>query len=76
MFINLIVLIFVWMWGLVYCGKLDENQVFIDFVQMLERVCIEIVEFGFMMKDLVLLVGEKQLWFLMIGFFDKVDENL
>lgn len=42
---------------------------------ILESVCILIVEFGYMIKDLVLFVGFDQVWLINIGFLDKIDEN-
>ena len=43
---------------------------------MLESVCVDTVEAGFMTKDLALLVGADQRWLSTTGFLDKVAENL
>lgn len=56
MFINFIVFIFVWIRGLVYRVKFDNNKEFVFFVNVLEEVFIEIIEVGFMIKDLVVCI--------------------
>ncbi|WP_029906946.1 isocitrate dehydrogenase (NADP(+)) [Prevotella sp. 10(H)] len=57
---NPIASIFAWTRGLAHRGKLDENQLLIDFATKLEETCIEVVEQGKMTKDLALLVhGDK-----------------
>ena len=43
---------------------------------MLERVVVQTVESGHMIKDLALLVDPNQGWLTAIGFLEKVDENL
>ena len=57
---NPIASIFAWTRGLAHRGKLDNNQVLIDFCETLEATCIQVVEGGKMTKDLALLVhGDK-----------------
>jgi isocitrate dehydrogenase len=73
---NSVASIFAWTRGLSHRAKLDSNQALTNFAQILERVCIDTVESGFMTKDLAILVGPDQQWLTTEGFLDKVDENL
>ena len=73
---NSIASIFAWTRGLAHRAKLDDNRRLAEFSHVLEKVCIETVESGFMTKDLALLVGPDQKWLTTEGFLDKVDENL
>ena len=73
---NSIASIFAWTRGLAHRAKLDDNEALAKFASTLEKVCVDTVEFGFMTKDLALLVGPDQKWLSTEGFLDKVDENL
>lgn len=73
---NSIASIFAWTRGLAHRAKLDDNEALKNFSSILEKVCIETVESGFMTKDLALLVGPEQAWLSTTGFLDKIDENL
>jgi isocitrate dehydrogenase len=73
---NSIASIFAWTRGLAHRAKLDDNAQLAKFAATLEKVCVDTVEFGFMTKDLALLVGPDQKWLSTTGFLDKVDENL
>ena len=73
---NSIASIFAWTRGLSHRAKLDSNQELADFAHLLEKVCVDTVESGFMTKDLALLVGEQQSWLTTEGFLDKVSDNL
>jgi len=73
---NSIASIFAWTRGLAHRAKLDDNDALLNFVQVLERVCVDTVESGFMTKDLALLVGPEQKWLSTTGFLDKIAENL
>jgi isocitrate dehydrogenase len=53
---NPIASIFAWTRGLAFRGKLDGNQLLIDFANALEAVCIETVESGKMTKDLAICI--------------------
>jgi len=53
---NPIASIFAWSRGLQHRAKLDNNKKLQDFVENLEKVCIETIEAGFMTKDLALCV--------------------
>jgi isocitrate dehydrogenase len=46
------------------------------FAQILEKVCVDTVEDGWMTKDLALLVGPDQKWLTTMGYLEKVDDYL
>ena len=73
---NSIASIFAWTRGLAHRAKLDDNAALGRFADMLEKVCVDTVEAGFMTKDLALLVGPDQAWLSTTGFLDKVDGGL
>jgi isocitrate dehydrogenase len=73
---NPIASIFAWTRGLAYRGKFDETPEVIKFAEILEQVCVETVESGFMTKDLALLVGADQGFLTTEEFLAKLDENL
>jgi len=77
---NPIASIFAWTRGLMFRGKLDNNQELIDFCQVLEKVCIETVESGIMTKDLALCIHgktlEKKHYVNTNSFLNSLDENL
>lgn len=73
---NSIASIFAWTRGLLHRAKLDDNAELANFAHILERVCIDTVEDGYMTKDLALLIGPEQKWLSTTGFLDKIDENL
>jgi isocitrate dehydrogenase len=79
---NPIASIFAWTRGLAFRGKLDGNQELIDFCNLVEKVCIDVVESGRMTKDLAmnvfpdkkLIPGEDYLY--TEPFLDAIDEGL
>ena len=73
---NPIASIFAWTRGLAYRGKFDGTPDVEAFANLLERVCIDTVEAGFMTKDLAILIGPDQAWLNTTAFLDKIDENL
>ncbi|ABM45178.1 NADP-dependent isocitrate dehydrogenase [Bartonella bacilliformis] len=73
---NSIASIFAWTRGLAHRAKLDNNEKLKNFAAILEMVCINTVEEGFMTKDLAILIGPKQSWLSTVGFLDKIDQNL
>ena len=78
---NPIASIFAWTRGLEFRGKLNDNQLLIDFYHALETVCAETVESGKMTKDLaVCLHGNKVAhgrdYFYTEEFLAALDENL
>ena len=68
--------IFAWTQGLKHRAKLDGNAELERFASLLEKVCVDTVEAGFMTKDLALLVGPAQGWLSTEGFLDKISDNL
>ncbi|MDP7670234.1 MAG: NADP-dependent isocitrate dehydrogenase, partial [Alphaproteobacteria bacterium] len=46
------------------------------FARTLEKVCVNMVESGFMTKDLALLIGPEQSWLTTQEFLDKLDQGL
>lgn len=73
---NSIASIFAWTRGLAHRAKLDNNNDLKEFSAILEKVCVDTVESGYMTKDLALLIGPDQKWLSTTGFLDKIDENL
>jgi isocitrate dehydrogenase len=73
---NPIASIFAWTRGLSYRGKFDGTPELQRFAEILERVCIQTVEAGFMTKDLAMLIGPDQTWLTTEQFLDKLDANL
>jgi len=73
---NPIASIFAWTRGLAYRGYIDNTPDVTRFAHLLEKVCIDTVEAGFMTKDLAILVGPDQKWLTTRQFLSKLDENL
>jgi len=73
---NPIASIFAWTRGLNHRANLDGNPDLEFFASVLERVCIETVEAGFMTKDLAILIGPEQPWLTTQEFLAKLDERL
>lgn len=73
---NPIASIFAWTRGLAYRAKFDGTPDVAMFAEMLEQICIETVESGFMTKDLATLIGPNQKWLTTNQFMDKLDERL
>ncbi len=73
---NPIASIFAWTQGLKYRGRFDGNDALMDFAEILEQVCVQTVEAGYMTKDLALLVGGDQGYLTTQQFLDKVVDGL
>jgi isocitrate dehydrogenase len=73
---NPIASIFAWTRGLAYRGQFDNTPDVSDFAKLVEKVCIDTVESGFMTKDLAVLISPDQPWLTTTKFLDKIDENL
>ena len=73
---NPIASIFAWARGLYHRGKLDGNEDLKKFVKILEKICIETVESGYMTKDLAILIGPSIKYLTTNQFLDKIDDNL
>ena len=73
---NPIASIFAWARGLYHRGKLDNNEDLKKFVKILEKICVQTVEDGFMTKDLARLVGKNQKYLTTNEFLEAIDSNL
>ncbi len=73
---NPIASIFAWTRGLSYRAKFDNTPDVKAFAELLEKVCVDTVEAGFMTKDLAALIGKDQKWLTTTQFLDKLDEGL
>ena len=73
---NPIASIFAWTRGLSHRGKLDDNNDLIKFADILEKICIQAVENGFMTKDLAILIGKNQKYLTTNQFLEVIDSNL
>jgi isocitrate dehydrogenase len=73
---NPIASIYAWTRALDFRGKFDGTPEVSTFAKLLERVCVDTVESGFMTKDLALLISPDQPWLTTTEFMDKLDENL
>ena len=58
---NPIASIFAWTRGLAHRAKIDKNSKLKKFCLLLEEVCVNLVEKGFMTKDLALLLHKENL---------------
>ena len=72
---NPIASIFAWTRALHYRGEFDKTPEVERFAELLEKVCVDTVESGFMTKDLAILIGDDQQWATTSEFLDKLDEN-
>ena len=73
---NPIASIFAWTRGLFYRGSFDGTPEVVRFAELLEKVCREAVEDGFMTKDLAILVGPDQEFQTTGQFLDTLDGRL
>ena len=73
---NPIASIFAWARGLYHRGKLDNNEDLKKFVKILEKVCIQSVENGFMTKDLAVLINKNQKYLTTNQFLEVINLNL
>ncbi|HVZ95632.1 MAG TPA: isocitrate dehydrogenase (NADP(+)) [Chitinophagaceae bacterium] len=78
---NPIASIFAWTRGLAFRGKLDNNQLLIDFCHTLEAVCIETVESGKMTKDLAVCINGNKVshekdYLYTDEFLEAINDNL
>jgi isocitrate dehydrogenase len=73
---NPIASIYAWTRALDFRGKFDGTPEVSTFAKLLERVCVDTVESGFMTKDLAILISPDHPWLTTTEFMDKLDENL
>ena len=73
---NPIASIFAWTRGLSHRGKLDNNKELVKFSNILENVCINTVEEGYMTKDLAMLISKNSKFLTTSQFLEKLDQEL
>lgn len=78
---NPIASIFAWTRGLEHRAKLDQNTELKKFADTLEKVCIEVIESGFMTKDLAICIKglsnvQRDDYLDTFAFIDKLAEKL
>ncbi|XP_069790567.1 isocitrate dehydrogenase [NADP] cytoplasmic isoform X2 [Narcine bancroftii] len=78
---NPIASVFAWTRGLSYRAKLDNNSALQNFCTILENVCVETIESGFMTKDLAACIKglpnvQRSDYLNTFEFMDKLAENL
>ena len=77
---NPIASIFAWTRGLWHRGNIDCNEELLNFCDVLEKSCLNMIESGYMTKDLALLVGPSQKWLtteeLLNTFKKELERNL
>ena len=73
---NPIASIYAWTRGLLYRGRMDGTPDVVKFAEMLEKVCVDLVEAGKMTKDLAILIGEKTPHLTTEEYLDAVDAEL
>ncbi len=73
---NPIASIFAWTRGLIYRGRFDNTPDVTHFAEILEPVCVQTVESGFMTKDLATLIAKDQPFLTTQDFLSKIDDNL
>jgi isocitrate dehydrogenase len=73
---NPIASIFAWTRGLLYRGAFDGTPEVVRFAENLEKVCIDTVEGGDMVRDLAILIRADHPWLTTNQVLDKLDTNL
>jgi len=73
---NPIASIFAWTRGLTHRGKLDGNEDLIKFSNILENICVNTVENGYMTKDLAILINKNSKFLTTNQFLEKLDQKL
>jgi isocitrate dehydrogenase len=73
---NPIASIFAWTRGLQYRGRMDETPDVVNFANLLEKVCIDVVESGKMTKDLAALIVPHPAYLTTDLFMDAIDAEM
>jgi isocitrate dehydrogenase len=73
---NPIASIYAWTRGLQYRGKFDNTPDVVAFADMLERVCVDVVESGRMTKDLAILIRPDHPYLTTEEFLAAIDTEL
>ncbi len=73
---NPIASIYAWTRGLIFRGKMDGTPEVIKFAEMLEKICVDVVESGKMTKDLAILIRPDHPYLTTEEFLGAVDAEL
>jgi isocitrate dehydrogenase len=73
---NPIASIYAWTRGLIFRGKMDGTPDLINFAQLVEKVCVDMVESGKMTKDLAILIRADHPYLHTEDFLMEIDKEL
>jgi isocitrate dehydrogenase len=73
---NPIASIYAWTRGLHYRGTIDQTPEVVRFAEILEKVCVDVVETGKMTKDLAILIRADHPYLTTEAFMDEIDAEL
>ena len=73
---NPIASIYAWTRGLIFRGKMDNTPDVVNFAQLVEKVCVDMVQSGKMTKDLATLIRPDHPYLNTEDFLGAIDEEL
>jgi len=73
---NPIASIYAWTRGLIFRGKMDGTPDLVNFAQLVEKVCVDMVESGKMTKDLAILIRADHPYLHTEDFLLEIDKEL
>jgi isocitrate dehydrogenase len=73
---NPIASIYAWTRGLIFRGKMDNTPDLVNFAQLVEKVCVDMVESGKMTKDLAILIRPDHPYLHTEDFLMEIDQEL
>ncbi len=73
---NPIASIYAWTRGLIFRGKMDNTPDVVNFAQLVEKVCVDMVQSGKMTKDLATLIRPDHPYLNTEEFLGAIDEEL
>ena len=73
---NPIASIYAWTRGLIFRGKMDDTPEVVKFAELLEKICVDVVESGRMTKDLAILIRPDHPYLTTEEFLGAVDTEL
>ncbi len=73
---NPIASIYAWTRGLQYRGRMDGTPAVTQFAELVEKVCVDVVESGRMTKDLAILIRPDHPYLSTEAFMDAIDQEL
>jgi isocitrate dehydrogenase len=73
---NPIASIYAWTRGLIFRGKMDGTPDVVNFAQLVEKVCVDMVESGKMTKDLAILIRPDHPYLVTEDFLGEIDKEL